>query len=167
MDNADQPLRDCFLFPGEFYLGREPSLVSAVLGTGVAVCLWRSDKGYGGMVHFLYPCTADRRKASAEYGDMAVRHLIKAFLDEGAKVRHLQGQIFGGSWNGTLTGTKIAKDNVRIARTVLASQHIPLLSEDTGGALGRKMVYNTATNETLVYRANALRRGDWYPYDEG
>jgi chemotaxis receptor (MCP) glutamine deamidase CheD len=84
------------------------------------------------MVHFLYPYTTDRRKASAEVWGYGGEASDQGLSGEGAKARHLQGQIFGGSWNGTLAGTKIAKENVRIARTVLASQHIALLSRTRG-----------------------------------
>jgi chemotaxis protein CheD len=41
---------------------------------------------------------------------------------------------------------------------------IKVISEDTGGNVGRKLVYNTLTNEAIIYRANKLRKGDWYPY---
>ena len=147
-------------------MGRTPSLVSAVLGTAVVVCLWRSDRGYGGLVHYRYPNAPDRRKIRMDDGETAITRLIKTFLDEGAKARHLKAQIFGGAFQSFLKGTEVAKENIRIARMVLVGQRIPILSEDTGGYMGRKLVYSTGTNETLIYRAATIRKEDWYPYPE-
>jgi chemotaxis protein CheD len=44
---------------------------------------------------------------------------------------------------------------------------IRIISEDVGGDIGRKLVYNTFSNEVVVYKVKKLRRSDWYPYVEG
>jgi chemotaxis protein CheD len=46
----------------------------------------------------------------------------------------------------------------------LKSHRIAVVSEDTGGNMGRKVVYHTQRNEAVVYKVNNLRQGDWYPY---
>jgi len=162
----DHPLIDYYLFPGELYLSHDPSLVSVVLGSGVAVSIWHNEKLFGGMAHFLYPNTIERRKATVHYGNVAVKALLKRFLDEGAQPKNLKAQIFGGALHGSLESARIAKDSVQVARMELTSQRIRILSDDTGGYMGRKIVYNTNTNESLVYRANTLRKSDWYPYHD-
>ena len=60
--------------------------------------------------------------------------------------------------------TRIARENVQMARKILRSHRIKIISEDTGGNMGRKIVYNTQRNEAVVYKVNNLRQGDWYPY---
>jgi chemotaxis protein CheD len=42
---------------------------------------------------------------------------------------------------------------------------IRVVSEDTGGEKGRKIVFNTGTNEVAVLKVDRLRKGDWYPYE--
>jgi chemotaxis protein CheD len=54
--------------------------------------------------------------------------------------------------------------NVSKARQVLRLANVPVISEDTGGRMGRKIVFNTLKNEAIVYKVNTLRKGDWYPY---
>jgi chemotaxis protein CheD len=164
MCGKESPLIDCFLPPGHIYLGRKPSLIWTVLGSCVAVALWDSRKAIGGMAHFLYPFTEDRRHATAEYGNVAVRCLVKMFLEKNAQAKDLRAQIFGGAVSGATECAKIAEENVRTARMILRRAHIVIGSEDTGGRMGRKIVFNTKSNEAVVYKVNEIREDDWYPY---
>jgi chemotaxis protein CheD len=157
---------DYYLVPGDLYISHEPSLVSTVVGSCVAVSIWDSERIFGGMVHYLYPFTADRRQYTARFGNVALRGLVKMFLDDGSLKKNLRAQLFGGAHSGTADCEKIAGANVRAARTVLRSHHIPILSEDTGGYMGRKILFNTTKNEALVYKVNNLRQEDWYPYGQ-
>ena len=164
MSGSNAPLIDCYLPPGHIYLSHDPSLIWTVLGSCVAVALWDSRKMLGGMSHFLYPYTDDSRKATARYGNVAVRYLVKMFLDDGAKGKNLKAQLFGGAESNSAECSKIAKENLQTARMILKKYHIGIVSEDTGGCMGRKIVYNTQKNEAVVYKVNAIRRSDWYPY---
>ncbi len=138
--------------------------MSTVVGSCVAVSIWESKKEIGGMAHFLYPFTGDRRRATAQYGNVAVKYLVAMFLEQGGKVKNLRAQIFGGALMAPVDCIRIAKENVQMARKILRSHHISIASEDTGGNMGRKIVYNTQRNEAIVYKVNTLRQGDWYPY---
>jgi chemotaxis protein CheD len=160
-----QPLMECYLPPGHVHLAQEASLIWTVLGSCVAVALWDSQKRMGGMSHFLYPLTADKSKATAQYGNVAVRYLVKMFLDNGAEEADLKAQLFGGAQSESEDGSRIAKENLQMARLILKKYHIAVISEDTGGLMGRKLVYNTQNNEAIVYKVNTIRGCDWYPYD--
>jgi chemotaxis protein CheD len=164
MNEKDVPLIEFYLSPGHIYLSHEPALVSTVVGSCVAVSLWDSRKGYGGMAHFLYPFTGDRQRATAKYGNVAIKCLVSMFLDLGVPEKNLRAQIFGGALTAPADSIRIAKENVQAARKVLRSHRIQIVSEDTGGKMGRKIVYNTQRNEAIVYKVGALRQGDWYPY---
>jgi len=169
MSESDHTFIECYLPPGHIHLGHEASLLWTVLGSCMAVSLWDNQKMWGGMCHFLYPFTADSRKATAQYGNVAVKCLVKMFLDGGAKGKNLRAQLFGGAQANSANCSKIAKENLQMARMILKSYHIATISEDTGGYMGRKIVYNTQRNEAIVYKVNAIRRSDWYPYvhDDG
>jgi chemotaxis protein CheD len=52
-----------------------------------------------------------------------------------------------------------------IARKILAKERINITSEDVGGEKGRKIVFNTHTNEMAVIKVDKLRTVDWYPYE--
>jgi chemotaxis protein CheD len=80
MNRNDVPLIDFYLSPGHIYLNHEPALVSTVVGSCVAVSLWDSKNKYGGVAHFLYPFTEDRNRATAQYGNVAVKYLVTSRL---------------------------------------------------------------------------------------
>lgn len=162
----DKEIRACehYLKPGHIFLSREPFIISAVLGSCVAVTLWDKKETYGGMAHFLYPSIQEKGKSTAQYGNVAVFHIVKMFLTEGAHKKNMKAQIFGGASLQSLDCSRIARENIRVARNTLMNFGINIISEDVGGNVGRKLVYNTLTNEAIIYRATKLRKGDWYPY---
>ncbi|MBU3952124.1 MAG: hypothetical protein KJ658_08280, partial [Proteobacteria bacterium] len=57
--------------------------------------------------------------------------------------------------------------NVKTARNILNQKQIKISSEDVGGQLGRKIVFNTLNNEILILKVGRLRDSDWYPYEDG
>ena len=154
-----------YLKPGFLYLTREETVIYTVLGSCVAVCLWDRQNRIGAMNHFLYPRTADPAQATARFGNVAVLTLIRLMLAEGVAREGLEGQIFGGGTLGTgRPEGDIGPQNVQVARKILTQQGIPITSEDVGGGKGRKLIYNTGTNEAVVLKVDRLREEDWYPY---
>jgi len=160
-------LPDYFLLPGYVYMSKDSSLISTVVGSCVAVSLWDYKKELGAMAHFLYPMIKDKSQAVVLYGNVAITCMIKLFIGEGSKLDHLTAQIFGGAINPLGGCERIGVENTRIAQKLLASKHIPITSEDIGGTMGRKIVYNTLHNEAIVYKVNNLRKSDWHPYTQG
>ena len=164
MGKSDVQLFEYFLSPGYIYLSRDPSLISTVVGSGIAVAVWDDSMRYGGMNAFLYPSAEADVEHTPLYGEVSVNFLVRMFLEEGSKKKNLKAQLFGGASSGDRACTRFALKNVQTARRVLRLSGIPILSEDTGGHMGRKVVYNTEKNEAIVYKVNTLRKGDWYPY---
>jgi chemotaxis protein CheD len=158
---------DYFLRPGYIYVPGEPTLISTVLGSCVAVCLWDRERRYGGMNHFLYPFVRDPYRATAKFGNVATRALIRLLLQGGSRKEQLESQIFGGSHpeNNGGEGVKVSNENIEIARRILTTSGIPIVSQDVGGTRGRKLVFNSSTNEVVVVRVDRLRDSDWYPYE--
>ena len=55
----------------------------------------------------------------------------------------------------------IASENVKLATKVLRNNNILIKSQDVGGHMGRKVIFNTFTGETIVGKVNVLRQLDW------
>ena len=155
---------DYFLKPGFIYLPAKPTAISTVLGSSVAVSLWDRSLKIGGMNHFLYPCADTRDKATAQYGNVAVITLIRMMKSNGADLSKVQAQIFGGAFNPKESNRNVGKENLKAARSILNEFRIKIVSEDIGGELGRKVVFNTATCEIVILKVDRLRNSDWYPY---
>ena len=156
-----------YLKPGYIFFSKAPTLIYTVMGSAVTVCLWDREKKYGGASHFLYPAISEKKKATAQYGNVAVLTLIKLLIKDGSEKTALEAQIFGGGDPSSPTGESLGQQNVVIARKILTQQGIPITSEDVGGSKGRKLVFKTDTNEVMVLKVDRLRQEDWPPYALG
>jgi chemotaxis protein CheD len=152
------------LQPGYIFSSLEPALISTVVGSCVAVCLFDRRLQFGGMNHFLYSKVPWRGKTTAQYGDVALPALIRIMTHQGSRVQDLEAQLFGGAARSLDDHWDMGLKNVKVARKILKKNGIPIVSEDVGGVKGRRLIYHTRTNETVVMKTHRLRRGDYYPY---
>jgi chemotaxis protein CheD len=153
-----------FLRPGYIMVPRGPTIISTVLGSCVAVCLYDRKRECGGINHFQLPSTNKLKEATARYGNVATLALIGMMVDDGSKIKDLEAQIFGGAHNPKTCPKNIGLENVRIARMILTRKRIQIASIDVGGEKGRKLVFNTASNEMAVVKVDRIRQGDWFPF---
>lgn len=157
-------IRNYFLEPGYMLIAAEPTCISAVLGSCVSVCIYDQKRKCGGMNHFRFPFTSDRQQATALYGNVSTLSLIRMMLENGSRKESLEAQLFGGAHNQEASQKDIGLENIRVAQKVLHRCDIRIVSEDVGGLMGRKVVFNTETAELAVIRVQKLRIEDWYPY---
>jgi len=156
------------LMPGFIYLNKGNSVIQAVLGTCVSVCLWDKKRRFGGMNNFLYPFTDDKHKATAKYGNVATITLIRMMEEAGCSKRDIIAQLFGGSspeGEENSERRNIGRENINVARKVLRSKGIKIVSEDIGGHTGRKIAFDVATGNVAVLRVMDIRDSDWH-FDE-
>jgi chemotaxis protein CheD len=163
-NSEKQVTKDYFLKPGYIYLPDRPTTISTVLGSSVAVSLYDRSLKTGGMNHFLFPYIEARKKTTAQYGNIAVLTLIRMMAANGSDISNLEAQLFGGAFNPEYSKKDIGKDNLKTARHILSGKKIKIVSEDIGGELGRKIVFNTGTYEIAILKVDRLRESDWYPY---
>ena len=163
-DSSQVITKDYFLKPGFIYLPAKPTTISTVLGSSVSVSLYDRSQKIGGMNHFLYPYAEAKDKATARYGNIAIITLIRMMKENGSRLSKLEAQIFGGACNFEMSKRDIGRENHRAARQILLNNRVRIVSEDIGGELGRKIVFNTATCEIVTLKVDRLRKSDWYPY---
>jgi len=144
-----------YLHAGQVVVSREPSAVTTILGSCVAVCLWDPLLGAGGMNHFLLPHWAGNGDSSPRFGNVAVQGLVQQMLRLGSRTANLQAKVFGGACvlgafraRAEHLGTK----NVQVARAVLAAEGIPIVAEDAGGDRGRKVIFHTDDGTVWIRR---------------
>ncbi len=153
-----------FLEPGYIYVPDHGSAISTVIGSGVSVCVFDKKKRIGGMNHFQLPIITTKGKTTPLYGNVATITLIKMMLALKSKRNHLEAQIFGGANNPEQKEKDIGRENIKIAQKIITKAGISISSQDVGGEKGRKVVFNTNTNEVAVLKVDRLRDMDWYPY---
>lgn len=141
-----------YLLAGNLFAHQEPHVVTTVLGSCVSVCLWDCLARRGGINHFMLPLWNGEGLASPKYGNIAILKLIERMRELGSEKRNLRAKVFGGGivLNVTNSFMNIGERNVLLAEDVLKSENIPVISADTGGNVGRKIIYNTESGMVLV-----------------
>lgn len=140
--------RTIYVLQGEFRISRDADAVlSTVLGSCVAVCLWDAEARLGGMNHFLLPFGPKAAASAPErYGVHAMELLINGLLKEGAARARLQAKLFGGARVSTAL-SDIGQTNARFARSFLAAEGIPCRAESLGGTSARRVLFRPVTGQ--------------------
>ena len=127
-------------------MAEEPTQVTTILGSCVAICIWDRHLHIGGVNHYLLPASSDEESSSLRFGDVSTQALLKGLLQLGCTRDSMQAKVFGGSalfrQEGHY-GSSLGAQNVAAAGLMLKNAGIPILSQDTGGPHGRKIIFNT------------------------
>jgi chemotaxis protein CheD len=135
-----------YLLPGELHVSAEPCQIRTILGSCVSICLWDKRQRAGGMNHFLLPASRGREPASLRFADMATKVLLEKLLLLGCRLPNLEAKIFGGSsmfQNQNRYASSLGAQNVAGALDLMKNASIPVIVRETGGAQGRRIVFNT------------------------
>ncbi|HBX49881.1 MAG: chemotaxis protein CheD [Bacteroidetes bacterium RIFOXYA12_FULL_35_11] len=138
-----------YLYPSTLFVNRDPYLISTVLGSCVAVCLYDPILKFGGINHYMLPLWNGEGLASPKYGNIAIKKLIEQMLMLGSKKVSLKAKVFGGGEviDAGISNFRIGERNIAIAKSMLEEEYIPVLSSSVAGKLGRKIIFNTLTSE--------------------
>jgi chemotaxis protein CheD len=151
------------LNPGFIYVSMEPTIISTVLGSCVAVCMYDSEKKYGGMNHYLLPKKKQNDMATTKFGNVSIIKLYSTFVEFGSKLENLSAHVVGGAYLENSRDSKAVSDeNVSICFQILDKLGIKIVSEDTGGIMGRKLVYFSEYNEIFVAKLQRIRSTDFF-----
>ena len=138
------------VLPGDFYVTKADEIVTTVLGSCISTCMRDPETGIGGLNHFMLPeDPAGGQGTSARYGVFAMEELINALLTRGARREALEIKIVGGG--RVLRGLgDIGRSNVEFVREFLAAERMPILAEDVGLAVARRVRYQPTTGQMRV-----------------
>lgn len=149
----DEGLARLTIHIGGVRVSREPVILDTVLGSCIAACLHDPVAGIGGMNHFMLPEGGDPdNPTSARYGVNAMELLISEIMKLGGQRHRFQAKIFGGGHvlriRESLDG--IPQRNIDFVRRFLDAEQIPVVGEDLGGYLARRVLFNTRTGKVYV-----------------
>lgn len=139
-----------YLAPGRLFASAEEVRVTTILGSCVSVCLWDAQARAGGINHFLLP---DGVPASPRFGSSATNLLVASVLEKGARREALQARVVGGACvidAMRSSSQNLGARNVQVARERLAAERIPIVTEDVGGDVGRKLVFDVQSGWILI-----------------
>lgn len=133
------------IIQGDYAVSADPTVVmSTVLGSCIAVCLFDPRAAVGGMNHFLLAGSGTVRSDDLKYGVNAMELLINRLLRAGAERHMLQAKLFGGA-RMTDHSRDIGKSNAEFALEFLDREAIKCLSQSLGGTQARRIQFTPAT----------------------
>ena len=147
------------LATGGLEVAKNETVLSAVTGCSVVVTLHSPTRRCGGMCHFSAP-KAKNHELTTQHGNGAILELARRMKSLDCRSHELQAQIIGGASVPGMKGCA-SRPNIKIAERLLKKFGVKVVSTDTGGHLGRKVVFNTNTGELVVMKTANLRQSDW------
>lgn len=134
---------------GEFAISERSDVVlSTVLGSCVAACLFDPQKCIGGINHFLLP-NARGDSSDIRFAAAAMEQLLNALLKQGALKSNIRAKLFGGA--KMIKGLPdIGHNNGVAAREFLHNEGIPCLADSLGGTRARRLRFFPQTGRAQV-----------------
>lgn len=130
---------------GDYAVSKDANvMMSTVLGSCIAVCLYDATAGVGGMNHFLLASQGNGESSDLKYGVNAMELLINRVLREGGERAALQAKIFGGA-RMTEHARDIGQSNAAFAIDFLEREGIPCVSKSIGGNQARRVQFAPVT----------------------
>jgi chemotaxis protein CheD len=148
---VNQDINTVYLYPAALIAENTQQVVHTILGSCVSVCLFDQVRKTGGINHYMLPVWRGNGLATPKFGNIAIARLIERMISLGSKKEHLIAKVFGGGTviDSTHSAFNIGEKNISIAFEVLGEYKIPIISQSTGGRLGRKLIFNTGSGEVI------------------
>ena len=133
---------EIFLHPGEIYFGKEPTIISTLLGSCVAATLWHPKEKVGGMCHIVLP-ESPEGKCEMKYGDCAIDEFVKQITRYQTQAKDYVVNLYGGSDMfpdmEKSAGMKIGERNLKKTQQLLEHYNFRISEVDAGGTHSRKI----------------------------
>lgn len=148
-----------FLQTGDCYLGVQPTLVTTVLGSCVAVTMCAPHRQIGAICHAFLPDSAKfnasgRDPQVCRFVDTALESMLSSLMRLRISPDELVVKVFGGA-AGLMRGSNVSlfsmgSRNLDAVQERLADNGIRVAGSSTGGSQGRKLLFLTNTGDVWV-----------------
>lgn len=156
--------KDFFVKPGFVCVPSKPTKLAVVVSSGVAVALFDRKNKKGGLSHYAEPYRRDGA-STAIFAAPSIVSLVNMLVKAGCSKKDIEASIYGGAENtrNPRYNMELSRQNVEVGIELLNKMGIQISSRDTGGNMGRKIIFHTGTGETVVAKVEKIRESDWYP----
>jgi chemotaxis protein CheD len=143
------------LLPGEFFVSGDDIVLSTVLGSCVAACMWDRNAKVGGMNHFMLPGEVGRADAdpvglAGRYGVFAMEQLINELIKRGARKANLEAKLFGGgAVLKNFTALNVGERNAEFVLEFLRTEGIRVASQDLLDVFPRRVAFFPVSGRAL------------------
>ena len=156
---------DVYLKPGEAIISNNAAIVSTVLGSCVSITMFNLQWKIGAICHNLLPICRDKSMCgdncpeAFRYVECTIKRMVTEFTSRGINKSAIEVKLFGGAdmfkpnagKNNSIT---VGKQNIETAIKMLGDFGLKIVTSDTGGSRGRKIIFYTQTGQVLLKRLN-------------
>lgn len=145
------------IIQGEQAIATAPDvIITTVLGSCVAACLFDAEHKIGGMNHFLLADDGCKTNSNdMRFASASMERLVNGLLKQGAQRSRLQAKLFGGAH--MMAGLPdIGQRNGEAARAFLIAEGIPCNVMSLGGTTGRRIRFWPSTGRAQQLLLHAL-----------
>lgn len=127
----------------------DSTVLTSILGSCVAACIFDPVAKVGGMNHILLPGKADDDidARAGMYGANLMELLLNDLFKMGATKRSLEVKLFGGSRMG-MSALETGKRNIEFIQEFIRNEGLKVVSESLGGSQGRRVEFHPATGRS-------------------
>lgn len=130
------------------------------LGSCVGLVLYDESSSVAGMVHVMLPEAPNSPSINVKkYADRAIPWLVEQMEKQGAKVNRLCAKLAGGAqmfnFPGRTDMIRVGPRNVEAVHQALTAYRLPIVSEDTGGNVGRTIQFDPQSSVLTIRTAKA------------
>lgn len=145
------------LLPGEYFVSEDDIVLSTVLGSCIAACMWDRNARVGGMNHFMLPGDPARAGTDADpiglagrYGVFAMEQLINELIKRGARKSNLEAKLFGGgAVLRNFTALNVGERNAEFVLNFLRTEGIRIASQDLLDVFARRVAFFPVSGRAL------------------
>ncbi len=136
---------------GQLHFARSPDLLTAILGSCVAVVMYWPKGKLGAMAHVVLARAGNKMGPAANYADRVVPAMLREFKIRGVSPEELEVKLTGGaSMFGSSRVIHVGQDNIRTLREALQREGLTPVAEHVGGKKGRRVTLNCATGDLTI-----------------
>lgn len=138
-------------------MAKSPDIITTIgIGSCVVIVLYDNIHKIGGLAHVLLPSSLNCCDDSSPYlyADTAIIKLQQDMKKQGASRSFYSAKLIGGArmFSSHPEIPSIGDMNLESIRHLLLKEDIPVISEDTGGVVGRTVKFHLDDGEVVVKR---------------
>jgi chemotaxis protein CheD len=142
------------LYPGDYHVASDDSLIATVVGSCVAVCLYDYQRMIGGVGHFIVPGSIGTEGIIADevaaQGIASMEYLIGDIVKLGGDRKSFRATLYGaGNFSADPGLDNIAGSNIRFLHEYFNLEKIDVVREDLGGNFRRKIFFCPRTGSSF------------------
>ncbi len=148
-----------FLHPGQCYFADAPAAIHTILGSCVALTMRDPISGQAAMCHCLLPIRPGVQNGEQQleedafrYVDSSLEAMLREFRVRAVPAARLEIKLFGGANVLETISAKhaVGSLNWQQAHLSLDTLRLPILAQDIGGDVARRLIFETGSGEVFV-----------------